>query len=299
MKMRSKLVRTTVLRLARTIGFHSVALLVTLVFLAPLIWVVSTSLRQPGMPPPRTIEWWPYPPVWGNYRQIFELIPLGRYLGNSLLIATLAVPLTLLVASWAGFAMAQLPARVRYLLLTFAVLIRMVPITALWLPRFVVFTQLNLIDTYWALLAPIWMGSSPFFVLLFYWSFRRMPAALVDSARMDGLGAFGIWGRIALPHARPALVAVSVLGFAQYWNDFINPLLYLKTDDRYTLAVGLQILQQLDPTNWPLLMAGVVVMIAPILVLFIAIQRAFWVNLSSDRDQQAAPLGSNTFGRMS
>jgi multiple sugar transport system permease protein len=198
------------------------------------------------------------------------------------MIATLAVPFTLLIASWAGFAMAQLPAHVRHLLLAFAVLIRMVPITALWLPRFVVFTQLHLIDTYWAVLAPIWMGSSPFFVLLFYWSFRRMPAALVDSARLDGLGAVGIWARIALPHARPAIVAVSVLAFAQYWNDFINPLLYLKTNNRYTLAIGLQILQQLDPTNWPLLMAGVVVMITPILMLFIGIQRAFWLDLSDN-----------------
>jgi multiple sugar transport system permease protein len=272
----------------RAVAFHTLAITVALAFIAPLIWVLSTSLRQPGLPPPRTIEWWPDPPIWGNYRAIFALVPLGGYLLNSLLIAALAIPLTLIVASWAGFAMAQLPPAARAILLTFAVLIRMIPITALWLPRFVAFTQLHLIDTYWTLLAPIWMGSSPFFVLLFYWSFRRMPSALSDSARLDGLGALGIWARIGLPHARPAIVAVSVLTFAQYWNDFINPLLYLKTSSRYTLAVGLQVLQQLDPTNWPLLMAGVAVMIAPILLLFVAIQRAFWLDIPGVRGAQTA-----------
>ena len=111
--------------------------------------------------------------AWSNYARIFEVLPLARYLANSLLVAGLAVPLTVLVASWAGFAMAQLPARVRHALLALAVMVRMVPLTAVWLTRFLVLRELGLSDTIWALLAPVWMGSSPFFVLIFYWSFRR------------------------------------------------------------------------------------------------------------------------------
>lgn len=269
------------------LGFHLLAIGIAAVFGVPLIWLLAASLRRPGSPPPITVEWLPDPVAWSNYVAIFELVPLGRYLVNSLILTALAVPLTVIVASWAAFAMAQLPARIRYGLLALAVVIRMIPITALWLPRFLVMSELHLIDTFAALLAPVWMGSSPLFMLIFYWSFRRMPTALIESARLDGLGALAIWARVAMPLARPAIVAVSVLTFVQYWSDFINPLLYLKSETRYTLSVGLRVLQQMDVTNWPLMMAGVVVMIAPILFLFALAQRAFWVE-----DQIAGVYGN-------
>jgi multiple sugar transport system permease protein len=188
----------------------------------------------------------------------------------------LAIPLTLVTASWAGFAAALLPPRWRHPLVMSAVLLMMVPVTALWLTRFLVFTQLMWIDTLWALVAPALLGSSPFFVLLFYWTFRRIPAELFESARADGAGALLVWARIAMPLARPTIAAVSVLTFSLYWSDFINPLLYLKSESRYTLAVGLQVLQQMDRTNWPLLMAAATVMTMPVMVLFLSVQRLIW-----------------------
>ena len=259
------------------LAYHALAFSAAAIFLVPAFWVLAASLRSPSLPPPRVIEWIPNPVAWTNYRQIFELLPLGRYLANSLLLGTLAMPLTIVVASWAGFAMAQMPPRIRYAFLALAVVLRMLPITALWLTRFLVLKELHMIDTLAALLAPVWMGSSPFFVLAFYWSFRRIPSALIDSARLDGLSVFGIWARIAMPIARPAIVAVGVLTFAQYWSDFINPLLYLKSDAHYTLSVGLRVLQQMDPTQGPLLLAGAMVMILPVLLLFFFAQRAFWM----------------------
>ena len=159
-------------------------------------------------------------------------------------------------------------------LLTVAV--RMVPPTAVWLTRFLVLRELALIDTPGALLAPVWMGSSPLFVLIFYWAFRRQPVALYEAARLEGMGPLRIWAAVAMPLARPATAAVGLLTFVQYWSDFMNPLLYLRSDERYTLAVGLRVLQQLDATNWPLLMAGAVVMLLPVLVVLVLVQRAFW-----------------------
>jgi multiple sugar transport system permease protein len=262
-------------RALRSAAFHAAALLAAAFFVAPLGAVAAASLHQAGRPP-QAAPWLVDAPAWSNYTRIFEVAPLVAYFANSLLVTALAVPATIVVASWAGFAMAQLPPRERYALLALAVALRMVPVTALWLTRFVLFTHLRLIDTLWALLAPVWMGSSPLFVLLFFWSFRRTPPALFESARLDGVGALGIWARVAMPLARPATLAVGVLTFVQYWSDFINPLLYLKSERHYTLAVGLRILQQMDITNWPLLMAAAMVMTLPVVAVFLLAQRAFW-----------------------
>ncbi|MBV9786657.1 MAG: carbohydrate ABC transporter permease, partial [Chloroflexi bacterium] len=103
-----------------------------------------------------------------------------------------------------------------------------------------------------------------------------LPQEMIDSARVDGAGALKLWGQIAMPLARPTMLAVGVLSFVDYWSDFINPLLYLKSQRYYTLPVGLQFLQQMDRTNWPLLMAASVVMIAPVVLLFLLAQRYFW-----------------------
>ena len=265
----------------RVMGHVALTLLsaaIALVFALPLMWMLSASLRQPGLPPPRHFEWVPNPVVWSNYAALFEpgaVVPLARYALNSVLVAALAVPLTLLTASWAGFAMAQLPARDRRRLALLSVALLMVPITALWLTRYVLFTWLGLTDTYGALLAPALMGTSPLFVLLFYWAFRRVPNELYESARLEGARALTIWRRLALPLARPTVVAVGVLTFLVYWSDFLSPMLYLRSQSLYTLPLGVQQLRQLDRSNWPLLMAAAVIMTGPAVLLFLLVQRYF------------------------
>lgn len=249
---------------------------ITLLFTLPLIWVIAASLRQPGLPPPRSVEWLPNPLVTANYSRLFDLIQLGRFIVNSLLIVGFAVPVTLLTASWAGFAMAQSRQTVRRRLMVLAVLLLMVPMTALWLTRFVLFSTLSLIDTYWVLVLPAAMGSSPLFVLLFYWTFRRISPELFEAARLESAGPLRLWWSVALPLARPTIVTVAVLTFTLYWSDFTTPLLYLKSEQRYPLSMGLQMLQQMDQTNWPLLMAAVVVMSGPVIGMFLLVQRYFW-----------------------
>ena len=166
-----------------------------LLFVLPLAWMLSASLRQPSLPPPRTIEWLPDPVAWSNYARIFELVPLGTFIGNSLLVVALAVPLTLVTASWAGLAMALLHEPARRRLVVLAILLMMVPVAALWLTRYVIFSYLGLIDSIWALVAPALMGSSPLFVLLYYWTFRRVPSQLFEAARIDGADIAGDLGQ--------------------------------------------------------------------------------------------------------
>jgi multiple sugar transport system permease protein len=116
------------------------------------------------------------------------------------------------------------------------------------------------------------MGTKALLVLMYYWSFRRVSPELFESAWLDGAGAWTSWRRIALPLAAPTTLAVAVLAFSHYWSDFVDPLLFLKSAPRFTIAVGLRMLQQLDVTNWPLLLAAVVVMIAPVILLYLALQ---------------------------
>jgi multiple sugar transport system permease protein len=245
------------------------------IFALPLIWLIAASLRQPGLPAPRSVEWLPDPIVPGNYARIFELLPLGRYALNSLIVAALAVPITIVTASWAGFALAQLTGRGPRRIVVMSIGLLMIPLTALWLPRYVLFAWLGWIDSYAALIAPAFMGTSPLFVLLFYWTFRRVPREVFEAARLDGASALGVWWRVALPLAAPTVAAVGLLTFLTYWSDFVSPLLYLKSQNLYTLPVGLRQLQQLDRSNWPLLMAGAALVTAPAVAAFLAVQRYF------------------------
>jgi multiple sugar transport system permease protein len=228
-----------------------------------------------GLPPPRTIEWWPADPQWSNYAEIFNQVPMGRYALNSLLVVLVAVPLTLLTASLAGFGLSQLRGPWRTRLLIAAIALLMVPAPAVWLFRYQLLSWLGLLTSLWALVLPAFAAGSPLLVLLFYWTFRRNPLELYEAARVEGADAWTAWRRIAMPMARPTVAAVTVLAFALYWNDFTNPVLYLYRPSTYTLPVGLQILKQLDATNWSLLMAGAVVVTLPIVLLFLALQPLF------------------------
>jgi multiple sugar transport system permease protein len=267
----------------KNLPFYLLATFLTLAFTLPLVWMVSASLRTPGLPPPRSVEWLPQPIAWRNYSELFQLLPIGCYLVNSFLVASMGAALTLIIASLAGFGMAQLGSQTRRRLLALSVGLLLIPFTNLWLARFLIYTWFGWIDSYLSLLAPALMGTTPFFVLLFYWSFRRQEQESFEAARLEGAKPMQIWLRIALPQSRSTTAAVIVLAFIYYWNDFINPLLYLKSQRLYTLAIGLQQLFQLDRTNWPLLLAGSVIMTLPVVVLFFVAQRHFLNELEQKR----------------
>ena len=252
-----------------------VRVVITAVFLLPLLWMVSAALHPPGNPLPQTLRLWPDGLTFDNFRRIWQLLPLGRFTLNSLQTVGLAVPLTLLTSSWAGFAISQLPhpSQRRWVLLSLIVL--MVPGIALWSTRFFVYKQLGWLDTIWALIAPAWMGSSPFYVLMFYRAFRRIPTALYEAARLDGASVWQSWRLIAMPIVRPTAVGVALLSFILYWSDFISPLLYLRREANYTLPIALQLAQQLGRSDWPLLLATAVFASTIPVTIFLLLQPYF------------------------
>ena len=255
---------------------HVPALAVAVTFLAPLVFMLTGSLRKAGLPPPRTPELVPSPLAWENYDRAFELVDIPRYTLNSLLVVALAVPLTVLVASWAGFAMARLPRAAARLLLALSLVALMVPVTALLVPRFVLFRTLGLTDTYVPLVAPALIGTSPFYVLLFFWAFRGLPPELFEASRLEGLSPLAQWRRVAMPLVRPVTIAVAVLAFAFTWSNFLDPLIYLYDERLFTVPLGLRALAELDRTNFPLLLAGSVAATAPVIAAFLYVQRFFF-----------------------
>jgi len=253
----------------------ALALAVAVLFALPLYWMVIVSLRPIGLPPPRSVEWWPDQASLSNYRELFSTVPMGRYLRNSLLVVLVSVPATLITASLAGFGLSQLrdPWRTRLVMLT--VFLLMIPPSAVWLFRYQMLSWTGLITTLWSLILPAFAGGAPLLVLLFYWTFRRTPREMYETAKLEGADAWIAYRRLAMPMARPTIAAVLVLSFVLFWNDFTNPVLYLYRPQTYTLPVGVQILKQMDATNWPLLMAGAVFMTLPVVALFLGLQPLF------------------------
>jgi multiple sugar transport system permease protein len=245
------------------------------IFLLPLVWMVAASLHPPGAALPTTIQLWPADLSLANYGRAWRLVPLGRFMFNSILVVAVAVPLTLITGSWAGLGMALLPraSQRRWVIVSLAVL--MVPGIALWSTRFLLYRYLGWFDSIWALIAPAWMGTSPFFVLMFYRAFRRIPAAIYDAARLDGAGVLQMWWLVALPMVRPTAVGVALLTFIFYWGDFMTPLLYLRSEQQYTLPIALQLLQQLTRSEWSVLMAAAVWATLLPVGLFLLVQRYF------------------------
>jgi multiple sugar transport system permease protein len=254
---------------------HIPAIAASVLLLLPLVFMVSGSLRRAGLPPPRSPELVPSPLAFENYERAFELVDIARYSLNSLVVAAVAVPLSVLVGSWAAFAAARLSPRGRRAFVGVSLVALMVPITALLVPRFAIFRTLGLTDTYVPLVAPALIGMSPFYVLLYYWSFRRLPQELFEASTLEGMSPFGTWRRVAMPLVRPATVTVGVLAFVTSWSNFLDPLIFLYDERLFTLPLGLRALAQLDRQDFPLFLAGAVAATLPVVLAFLAVQRFF------------------------
>ncbi len=270
-------------RLTRLIGHalvYALMIFLALLFMLPIFWMASTSLKLPreifAWPP----EWIPSSPQWGNYAEAFGKYPLGRYMLNSaiLVIANVIGGLISVPIIAYGFARFEFPVKNALFLLMLSTM--MVPGHIKLIPLFWLYSRLDMIDTYWPLILPAYFGN-PFFIFLMTQFIRTIPRDLDDAARIDGAGAWGILFRIIIPLSRPALTVIVVFTFVWVWNDFLEPIIFLRDWDSYPISVGLAFFQGRYSVEWHLFMGATLVSIIPILVVYFFAQRHLIGGLAS------------------
>jgi multiple sugar transport system permease protein len=243
------------------------------VSLAPLAWMLAVSFMQPGeashFPPP----WWPASPTLHNYRELFLRAGMGRYLFNSFVIAAGVTIVSVLLNTLAGYAFAKLRfnGRERTFRLLLAALV--IPAQVAMMPLFLLLKQMGLVNTYAGAMVPGLAGIFGIFLVRQY--ARSLPDELLEAARIDGAGEWRIFFRIVLPALRPILVTLAIFAFLGAWNDFMWPLIVLGDQDLQTLPVALASLSREHVQDNELMMAGAVVTVVPVLVLFLVLQRYY------------------------
>ncbi len=254
---------------------YLVLILVSLLMLFPFLWLVVSSLKSQleifNYPP----TWIPNPPIWQNYVDAMTFRPFGLYLRNSLAIAGLNVTAVVLTSSLCAYGFARIRFKGRDFWFGIVIATLLLPSIVTLVPQFIIFTRLGWVDSILPLTVPLFFGGGAFNIFLLRQFFRTIPEELADAARIDGCSEFGIYWRIMLPLSRPALITVAIFTFLASWNDLIGPLVYLRTPDTYTVAIGLAQFRGAMTTRWDLQMAAATVMILPVVLLFFFAQRYF------------------------
>jgi multiple sugar transport system permease protein len=247
--------------------------LVALLILMPLMWMVSVSFMAPGeaaaFPPPL----FPKEPTLENYRTLFGTYGIGRYLANSVLVSTLATILALLFVVPAGYAFAKLRFTGREAIFQALVAAMVVPGQIGMLPLFLELKAMGLVNSYAGALVP-WLAGI-FGIFLVRQFCLSIPTELLEAARIDGASEGLILRRIVLPALKPVLITLALFIFLGSWNDFMWPLIVLADQNLYTLPVALAALSREHVQDNELMMAGSVVTVVPVLVLFLALQRHY------------------------
>jgi multiple sugar transport system permease protein len=246
-----------------------------LLMLLPFVWMISASLKTELTVFQWPIQWIPTPAHWANYATVWQgPPPFLLYVRNSVIVAVARVALDLLTSSLAAYGFARLQFRGRDLLFLIYLSTLLVPFQMLLVPRFILFHYLHIYDTLLALILP--GAFTVFGTFLLRQFFLSIPAELTDAARMDGANDFGIYWRIIVPLARPALASLAILAFVWSWNDYESPLVMITSAANYTIPLGLT--NYIDVNGGfsaTLIMAGSVLATIPIIVVFIALQRQF------------------------
>lgn len=266
-------------RTGQTIQFSITYVLLiagALIIAVPFFWMISTSLKQQMdvyiFPP----QWIPSPLVWKNYQTVVTIWPFFLYAGNSAFIAISCIIGMLVSSSLAAYGFARLRAPGRDVLFLIMLATLMLPGQVTLIPIYVLFSKLGWIDSFKPLIVPAFFGG-PFNIFLLRQFFLSLPFELEDAARVDGCSSLQTFYRIMLPLAMPALAVVAIFEFVFEWNDFFQPLIYINSPNKQTLALALQLFQGSDATEpqLNLLMAASFLCILPILLLFTIAQKYF------------------------
>lgn len=258
-------------------GYYIISILLAVLALIPFLWMISTSLKSRGALMSIPIEWIPTEPTLDAYTEVFSRFPFLRTIGNSLFISVAFTLITLVSASMAAFAFAKLRFRGSGVILSIYIATMMIPTQVTMIPLFVVMNRLGLIDSYASVILPSMF--KPFAVFLLVQQMKTIPNDYLDAARIDGAGLFHIYFRVALPLCIPTLATLAVTTFMESWNDYLWPLLMLTDRNKMTLPIALSTLNGQYNTEYNVLMAGSLISMIPIIIIYIAAQKQFKTGL--------------------
>lgn len=264
--------RTEILRWVLLLAWATICL-------APFLWIVMVSL-QPGSAavfgsnPLSLKQWLSLDPRWENFLQALTLQPFGLFAWNTVKITLLGVLGDLVSSSLVAYGFARFEFRGKNILFVLVLATIMLPPQVTMVPQFLLFRSLGWVDTHRPLIVPSFCGSA-FSIFLFRQYFMTLPRALDEAAMIDGASRFRIYQEVLMPLAKPVIATVAVFAFLARWNDFMGPLIYLSSAEKFTLSLALASFQGLYSTQWHLLMAATLVVMLPCIVLFFAAQRYF------------------------
>ena len=254
---------------------YLITLVLSVIFLFPLFWMATTSLKSMEQAYAFPPVWFPHPVMWENYVRIFTELPFFTFTINSIVITALNTIGVTFTSALVAFGFARLRARGRDFLFIVLISTIMLPYQVILVPTFILFKYLKWINTILPLVVPAYFGGGAFNIFLLRQFFMTIPFEYDEAAIMDGAGWFTIFWKIMLPLSKPALTTVAVLNLVAVWTDFFGPLIYLNDLGKMTLAVGLAFLPGQHSAVLTLLMAGSMFTTVPMLILFFLAQRYF------------------------
>lgn len=265
----------TIARAASKTLVYGMLLAGSFLMLLPVFWLIRSSLMTLAdifqFPP----ILWPGELRWKNYSYAMSVVPFVKFFWNTMIVLVPNVVGGVLTAALSAYGLARFKFRSRNFWFSLVVAAIVLPPTVVLIPQFLIWSKLGLVDTYWPLIVPAWFGGGAFNVFLLRQFFLTIPKEYDDAAQIDGAGAWRIFWQIMLPLVKPALIVVALFTFLFVWNDFFGPLIYLSSQDTYTLAIGLRFFIGSYATQWNSLMAAAALVIIPPVVVFLFGQKFF------------------------
>lgn len=255
------------------VGLYLVLILIAVMMLVPFAWMLSASLKLDKDVFTMPIKWIPKEPRWDNYIRIWKTIPLFTFLKNTVKLTLIITFLQLFTSSFAAYAFAKLDFKNRNLLFLAYIATIAMPWQVYMVPQFIMMRGLHLNDTHMAMICL--QAFSAFGVFMMRQFYQGIPDSLCEAARIDGMNEYQIYSRVMLPLSKPALSTLIIFTFVGTWNDFLGPSIYLTTESKKTLQIGLRMFIGQYSSEYGLIMAASVISLIPVLIVFLVFQRYF------------------------